>query len=351
MARYRSRMSKSLVKKKSGGKKKAPKKKAGRINTGGGLTSGGALKTGGSVTNTAPQAFDGTGCVGCPESFTDAPKPIAEDVTIPTGGTKTTWDPSQGGMSSGDTSCAEGGGLVSGGALETGGKKTPGGSLRSGSALKTGGRLRTGGKMDVDKTLQFVTADMTYPEAVHALGQMDDETFYILQGLGGAFLPNVDHPLREPYIKHFGGGFQHPANISKVATMDLLKAENPRRLAQMLHTEWRDHNREHKVGGGLLDSLKNVFKKGVSGLKSGTKAAFSAGKKLHSALERGIDLAEQLGGPLGAVAQHLPKVNIPGVGAVDVGSIARVAVEQAGDVSKNLGRVLQTVSEVGKIIG
>ncbi|MEE8323430.1 MAG: hypothetical protein V3R57_07400 [Candidatus Bathyarchaeia archaeon] len=344
MARYRSRMSKSVVKKKSGGKKKAaPKKKAGRISTGGGLTTGGALKTGGSLTNTAPQAFDGTGCIGCPESFSDAPKPIAENVTIPTGGTKTTWDPSQGGMSSADVSCAEGGSLVSGGSLETGGKK--------GSALKTGGRLRTGGKMDVDKTLQFVTSDMTYPEAVHALGQMDDETFYILQGLGGAFLPNVDHPLREPYIKHFGGGFQHPSNISKVATMDLLKAENPRRLAQMLHTEWRDHNRGHKVGGGLLDSLKNVFKKGVSGLKTGTKAAFSAGKKLHSALERGIDLAEQLAGPLGAVAEHLPKVNIPGVGAVDVGSIAKVAVEQAGDVSKNLGQVLNTVSEVGKIIG
>lgn len=345
MARYRSRMSKSVVKKKSGGKKKAaPKKKAGRITTGGGLptggglTTGGALKTGGSLTNTATQAFDGTGCVGCPESFTDAPKPIAENVIIPTGGTKTTWDPSQGGMSSADTSCAQGGALVSGGALETGG------------ALKTGGRLRTGGKIDPDKTLQFVTADMTYPEAVHALGSMDDETFYILQGLGGAFLPNVDHPLREPYIKHFGGGFQHPSNISKVATMDLLRAENPRRLAQMLHTEWRDHNRGHKVGGGLLDSLKNVFRKGVSGLKTGTKAAYSAGKKLHSALERGINLAEQLAGPLGAVAHHLPKVNIPGVGAVDVGSIAKVAVEQAGDVSKNLGQVLNTVSQVGKII-
>ncbi len=339
MARYRSRMSKSVVKKKSGGKKKAaPKKKKAA-----GLTTGGALKTGGGLTNTAPQAFDGTGSIGAPESFSDAPKPIAENVTIPTGGTKTTWDPSQGGMSSADVSCAEGGSLVSGGSLKTGGKK--------GSALKTGGRLRTGGKMDVDKTLQFVTSDMTYPEAVHALGQMDDETFYILQGLGGAFLPNVDHPLREPYIKHFGGGFQHPSNISKVATMDLLKAENPRRLAQMLHTEWRDHNRGHKVGGGLLDSLKNVFKKGVSGLKTGTKAAFSAGKKLHSALERGIDLAEQLAGPLGAVAEHLPKVNIPGVGAVDVGSIAKVAVEQAGDVSKNLGQVLNTVSEVGKIIG
>ena len=208
MARYRSRLSKSVTKKKAPAKKKggAKKKKAAALKTGGG-----------GLTNTAPQAFDGTGCVGCPESFSSAPKPIAEDVTIPTGGTKTTWDPSQGGMSSADSSCAQGGAIVSGGALATGGKK--------GSALKTGGRLRTGGKMDVDKTLQFVTSEISYPQAVHALGQMTDDEFYVLQGLGGAFLPNVDHPLREPYIKHFGGGFQHPANISKVATMDLIKAE------------------------------------------------------------------------------------------------------------------------------
>jgi hypothetical protein len=204
--------------------------------------------------------------------------------------------------------------------------------------------------MDVDKTLQFVTDDMTYPEAIHALGSMDDETFYILQGLGGAFLPNVDHPLKEPYIHHFGGGFKHPSGVSKVATMDIMKSETPRKLAQMLFSEWKDKNRGHKVGGGLLDSLKNVFKKGVSGIKRGSKAAYRAGQRLHSALERGIAVAEQLADVVGPVAANLPKVNIPGIGAVDVGSLVDIAGTQAKQATKSLGTALQVAGDVRKII-
>ena len=317
-------MAKSLVKKRA-----APKKKrAARIPTGGVVATGGGHGT----EKTSESAFDGTGCVGCPESFTDAPKPIAEGSAIPTGGTQSTYDKTQGGLMADEISCAQGG------------------ALKTGGSLKTGGRLRTGGKMDVDKTLQFVTDDMTYPEAIHALGSMDDETFYILQGLGGAFLPNVDHPLKEPYIHHFGGGFKHPGGVSKVATMDIMKSETPRKLAQMLYSEWKDKNRGHKVGGGLLDSLKNVFKKGVSGIKRGSKAAYRAGQRLHSALERGIAVAEQLADVVGPVAANLPKVNLPGIGAVDVGSLVDIAGTQAKQATKSLGTALQVAGDVGKII-
>jgi hypothetical protein len=182
---------------------------------------------------------------------------------------------------------------------------------------------------------------MTYPEAVHALGSMDPDTFYVLQGVAGGFLKDVDHPLREPYIRHFGGGFEHPSNISKVATRDILKAETPCKLAGMLHSEWRDKNRGHKVGGGLFDSLKNVLKKGVSGLKKGTKAAYEAGKKLHSALERGINIASQLAGPLKPLTDALPS---------DVVSAVQKGVDKAQQASQTLGTALQVAEQVGNVI-
>ena len=331
--RYRSRMSKSVMKKKAPANKKTGGKKGGKKKAGA-ITSGGALKTGGkpaddaSLTNTAPETFSGTGCVGCPESFTTA-IPASMQPDIATGGTKTTYSPDQGGMMTDDSGCQQGGALSSGGAVTTGG------------SLKTGGKLRVGGKIGVDKTLQYITNDMTYPEAVHALGSMDPESYYILQGVAGGFLKDVDHPLREPYIKHFGGGFEHPSNISKVATRDILKAETPCKLAGMLHSEWRDHNRGLKVGGGLLDSLKNVFKKGVSGLKTGSKAAYEAGKKLHSALERGISIAEQLAGPLAPLKEYIPE---------NVGEKVKSAIDKAEAASKTLGTALKVAEEVGKVV-
>lgn len=305
MPRYRSRMSKTAV------KKKAPRPRAKKT--------GAKISTGGQVA-TAPQAFEGTGSIGAPESFSEAPKPISQGSAIATGGQKISYDHGQGGMSSSDTSCAQGGGLSSGG------------------ALKTGGRLRTGGKMDPDKTLQFVTADMSYPEAIHTLGSMDDEAFYVMQGIGGAFLNNIDHPLRDSYLKHFGGGFAHPSDISRVATMDILKADNPRKLAQMLHSEWRDRQRGVKVGGGLLDSLKNVFKKGVSGLKKGTKGAYHAGKKLHSALEKGIDIAARLSGPLSDALGS------------KAGERITKGVNKALDAAQGLQKVLNVAEEAVRIV-
>ena len=304
MPRYRSRISKTAVKKKA---PRARAKTAAKISTGGQVA-------------TATQAFDGTGSIGAPESFSQAPKPISQGSAIATGGQKVSYDHRQGGMSSSDTSCSQGGGLTSGG------------------ALKTGGRLRTGGKIDPDKTLQFIDGEISYPEAIHTLGSMDDEAFYVMQGLGGAFLSNIDHPLRDSYIKCFGGGFVHPTNVSRVATMDLLKADNPRKLAQMLHSEWRDHKRGVKVGGGLLDSLKNVFKKGVSGLKKGTKGAYHAGKKLHSALEKGIDIAARLSGPLSDALGS------------KAGDRINKGVNKALDAAQGLQKVLNVAEEAVKII-
>ena len=142
-------------------------------------------------------------------------------------------------------------------------------------------------------------------------------------------------------MKHFGGGFDHPSHISKVATQDILKAETPCKLAGMLHSEWRDHNRGHKVGGGLLDLLKNVFKKGVSGLKTGSKAAYEAGKKLHSALERGIAIAEQLAGPLAPLKEYIPE---------NVGEKVKSAIDKAESASKTLGTALKVAEQVGNVL-
>lgn len=353
MPRYRSRVAKAIIKKAVAKKKKGGKKagkKAGVAVSGGNLSSGGKISSGGSTSG--PSSFDGTGCEGCPEGFSGAPSQLeisSGSGNIATGGQKTSYNKNQGGMLTEDVSCQQGGVIRTAGTLKSGGKITSGGKI------STGGRLSTGGKIDFDKTNKYID-EMNHEDAYHILGEMDSPTYHTLQGLGSAFLPTADHPLREPYIKHCtgpdcGGAFKHPSNVSKVATADLLKAGNPRHLARMMYSEWKDKKRGLNVGGGLLDSLKSVFKKGIKGLKSGSKVAYNVGKKLHSALERGIVLAEQLAGPLAPLAKHLPKVNVPGVGKVDIGSLARVAVEQAGDVSRNLGTVLDTVEKVGRVIG
>lgn len=184
-----------------------------------------------------------------------------------------------------------------------------------GGALSTGGVLQTGGALpSIDK--------LGYPAMIHTLGAMDQPTFHILQGMASTFLPQVIHPLKKPFQSAMGGALVHPPGISKVATMDIVKAPTPQQLAMALHGEWLDSMKGRAVGGGLFDSLKSVIKKGISVVSKGAMKALQVGTKLRGALQKGTAIAKSFEGPLTAAvpaAGELLSRGIKGAEALDVG--------------------------------
>ena len=201
-----------------------------------------------------------------------------------------------------------GGALSTGGAITAdptldsiGGALSTGGQLSTGGALSTGGQLSTGGALPADSvSLQGFVDNMSYPEMIHTIGHMDSDDYHSLQGIAAAHLPNVRHPLKVPMMTALGGSFDHPQGVSKVATKDIVLAPTQRHLAGMLHSEMIDQQGGRDVGGGLFDSIKNVVKKGVSGLARGAKAALGIGKKLRGALSKGVSIAKSFEKPISA---------------------------------------------------
>lgn len=186
-----------------------------------------------------------------------------------------------------------------------------------------GGSLPTGGVIPTGGAAQLPEIDrMSFPAMIHTLGAMDQPTFHILQGMASTFLPRVIHPLKKPFMAALGGALLHPPGISKVATMDIVKAPTPQQLAMALHTEWLDSMKGRDVGGGLFDSLKSVIKKGISVVSKGAMKALQVGTKLRGALQKGTAIAKSFQAPLSAVvpaAGELLGKGIKGAEALDVG--------------------------------
>lgn len=185
-----------------------------------------------------------------------------------------------------------------------------GGSVSSGGALRTGGAVTTGGmvkKIDV----------MGYPQMYHILGHMEGGEYHTLQGLAAAHLADEGHPLKRPIMASLGGSFVHPRNISKVATKDVLKAPNGQALSRALYTEFLDSLSGRPTGGGLLDSLKNLLKKGVQGVAKGAKGALKIGKTLASAINRGTDIAKLFAEPISAISPGVGEILKKGLGAAE----------------------------------
>lgn len=188
-----------------------------------------------------------------------------------------------------------------------------GGSIRTGGSVGTGGSVSTGGSI----TSPSQVDGMSYSDMIHTLGHMDNSEYHTLQGLASAFLPRIAHPLKRSYMALLGGSFVHPPGISEVATMDILKSPNGRELASALHSEFGEAQKGKQVGGGLFSSLKNVFKKGLSGLGKGLRGALHIGKKASSALSRGKDIARILQGPVAQFAPGLSGALEKGIGLAE----------------------------------
>lgn len=210
-----------------------------------------------------------------------------------------------------------------------------GGGLSTGGALRTGGALSTGGAL-VD--------NMTYPDMIHTLGSMDGEDYHVLQGLASMFLPSAIHPLKRPLMDMIGGAFKHPPDISKVATNDVLRAPNPRFLSRVLHSEWLDRSKGMNTGGGLFDTLKNLFKRGVKGLSKGSKSAVKIGKKLMTAIDKGKGIAKSFQAPIAQVSPGAAKLVERGLKAAEqVQRGLGLGIGVAEPVAEGLARVSEAV--------
>lgn len=215
-----------------------------------------------------------------------------------------------------------GGSLGSGGALR-------GGSLSSGGAIRTGGMVK---KIDV----------MDYPQMYHILGHMEGGEYHTLQGLAAAHLPDEGHPMKRPIMASLGGSFMHPRNISKVATKDVLKAPNGQALSRALYTEFLDSLSGRQTGGGLLDSLKNLLKKGVQGVAKGAKGAVKIGKTLASAINRGTDIARLFAEPISAISPGVGEVLKRGLGVAErIQKGLETGVSAGEKISEGLSKVAE----------
>ncbi len=191
-----------------------------------------------------------------------------------------------------------------------GGSLSVGGNLPAvGGSIPVGGKIKKvlDNKLSKESSLNKLDVmgdgeieNMDYNNMNHVLGSMDNDQFHMLQGIAGGFL-GASHPLSSVMMDHLGGSFDHPIDVSKLATRDILKSMSSAHLANALHSEAVDNRRGLETGGGLLDSLKKAFKKGVSGVKAvarnprGTlKAATHIGSRLNSALKKGIGIAKLL---------------------------------------------------------
>lgn len=184
------------------------------------------------------------------------------------------------------------------------------GAISTAGAITTAGSISTGGALKQEPFGIQVTPEsamrLGYPAYIHALGSMSPQDFHLLQGLASAYMPTIAHPMKDLVKSQFGGSlpFKLPRNISRVAHKDILKAITPQQLSNALHMEMLDMGKSKK-GGALLDSIRNLYSKGVSGLKRGATALVKGAKAGVGALKTGLQIGSAVGGIGLNVAERL----------------------------------------------
>lgn len=268
-------------------------------------------------------------------------------------------------------SVEEGGAFSSGGSLRVGGSLRAGGSI--GSDIKEGlltakdissvakegltsaakgvrdiakqnlsGLVKKGATGVADIAKRFASArnlvqNMNHSSMINLLHHMPLPDFSLLQGIASSSLGNVLHPMKNIIRQHLGGKFEHPRGISKVATKDILMGSQLD-LAKALHHEFVDMQNGRKVGGGLLDSVKHHFIRGLSGFNSKLKSGLEIAKKFERILHRANQFAEQVAPSLkSALPQFEPLIEtgLSGLKALDVGLEKGIALaEGAGGIGR-----------------
>ena len=266
-----------------------------------------------------------------------------------------------------DTTATSGGSLVgdllnvgkvfAGGDLGVGGGEAVGGDLGVGGGEAVGGGIiedvqgvakkvvsaakevksvvkKAKNPAELANSLQGVVGKLSHNGMIQVLQHMSPQQFHILQGVAGSHLPNFNgHPLSGVARKVLGGSFSHPRNISKMATRDIVRAISPQQLASAMHMEMMDAQKGMDVGGGLLDSVKHTFNRGLDGLKSGVAAGTRLGSVLHGALSTGIQV--------GRVFSPVVETLFPGAGQlIDTGISSAEALKAGLEVGVKAGEAL-----------
>lgn len=215
----------------------------------------------------------------------------------------------------------------------------PGGSLSSGGAIQTGGAVNRVKDTREGALKPLRSGIKSYPQLYHILGHMEGGEFNTLQGLAAAHLVDEPHPMKRPIMDSLGGDFVHPRTISKVATRDVLKAPTAQMLSKAVYQEFLDSLSGRDTGGGLFDSLKNLFRKGLSAVSKGTKGALKIGKTLSNAISRGSEIAKTFQEPIAGLSPALGEILRKGLGAAET-------IERGLETGLNVG---QQVADVLKV--
>ncbi len=176
-----------------------------------------------------------------------------------------------------------------------------------GSGLSTGGSIpisdesreesqsfpKGGSFKNIIKQFQSSHVDNFHPlHMIHSVQHMTPHEFGLCRGIASNFL-KIPHPM-DGHLKRHLDNFKIPKGISKVALRDIIKAKSPHHLAEALHSEFLDMKKGMKVGGGLFDSMKSVFKKGLSGSKRLTSGIVNVSKSFDNIMKRGLLIAEAI---------------------------------------------------------
>lgn len=251
-----------------------------------------------------------------------------------------------------------GGVVATGGTLSTGGKISASQArnikavvAKAGPVIKAavqrlgphlpgkGGVLPTGGAVMTEEQID----NLQYPHVIHALGAMDPAAYHMLQGLAASSL-GMMHPMSASLKEHLGGAIgQHPKDISRVATKDIMKAHTPQMLSMALHDEFVDHLKGVDTGGGLFSSLKSLLKKGTAGAGKAAKALARGAKGAVSALSAGAKTGAMVGKSLsGAIQQGINIANVlnPALQAISPAAASAVSagVESGKALQQGIGR-------------
>ena len=88
-------------------------------------------------------------------------------------------------------------------------------------------------------------------------------------------------------------------------------------LSKAVHQEFLDSLMGKNTGGGLFDSIKNLFQKGLKTVAKGAKGALKVGKTLRNAISKGADIARTFQEPISAISPSIGALLRKGLGAAE----------------------------------
>ncbi len=172
---------------------------------------------------------------------------------------------------------------------------------------------------------------LKHQHMVHIVQNMNPHEFGLVRGIASKFL-NRPHPLDNHLSQHIKGGFLMPKGLEINALKDIIRAPSPHHLAEALHSEFLDFRKGMKTGGGLFDSIKSVFSKGLEGARTGTKSLLSVGRSFDTMLRRGLVIATAIEPLISAINPGLGEVFASAIKTAKLVNLASGTIVKGADV-------------------